>query len=401
MGSASFKIRFAWLSVFAFGLVTACTAKEAKKETGAKEPTSLPEPAVPVDDNPCLRLQDEDEDEAEDTATESGEETEDEESEDEDTADDEEATDDVGSTSDCGDSTPDPTPTPSGGSTGGTWNDGPGLEGCAAEGKAWIAVKSGGPAECGPALVTWCCSEAEILKQFPSLATKLQGEFDKRKDLKLYHCSFDGTESRFHWAKYDDGGIKYSTVYVKGAGKVGGTAGAECTKVTSADLGIPAESAGGDEGDDDDEVVEVGDDIPATIGPITDTSKAGMLAWAQEHNNYSSRDNSIRTTTAHGRVKGFYSSNLKTSMADFDTKHPVGAVAILELFGATGDTLKGYAVMAKATAATGASSWLFYKIEGAPEFADVPAAYGLGVESCAGDCHSDSTKDHVKRETLP
>lgn len=399
MGSQATKTKVLLMALL-FALSVACTAKE-KKESGKKEaPAPLPTPTTDTDDNPCLRLQDDDdeddEDEDEEAEAEDDESTEDEDA-DEDTASDDD--DEVGSTSDCGSTDPEPsTPSPSGGS-GGTWNEGPGLEACAAEGKAWVAVKNGGPAECGPALVTWCCSEAEILKQFASSATKLQAEFDKRKDLKLYHCSFDGTETRFHWAKYGDSGVKYSTVWVKGAGKVGGTAGDECTKVTSADLGLPA---GGEDDEDDDEVVEVGDDIPATIGSITDTSKDGLLAWVKtKPQTYGSKDATVRTTTAHGKIKGYYSGGLKDSMGDFDTKHPRGSIAVLKLYETNGTTEKGFVVMAKATEDAGANSWLFYKIEGAPDFEDAPTAYGLGVDTCA-DCHGGAgAKDFIKRATLP
>lgn len=386
--------------------VTVACTKDSKKDSADKSSPKVSPSPTPVEKGDCLRAHLADDDDAEADDDDDDDDVSPSPSPSSASEDDDE--DGVGSTSssDCGKTTPPAADSPSGGGTSSGWTAGPGLEGCAAEGKAWIAVKGGSSGVCGDPLVTWCCSEDEIGRQFPSLAAKLKAEFDreatgskpgiKKAGLKLYQCSVSGKRTTFHWANKDDTGIKYVTVYVDSAAK-GGTADDTCKKVTSADLGITEETA-----TDDDDTVEVGeDDIPTAIGALDDTSKTGILDFLKA-NEYRTgqHDAAVRAASAeHGKVKIFYNSRLKTSLEDFDTSHTKNSIAVMETYDNAGTTKTGYAVMAKAKEGTGASSWLFYSIAGAPGFAAEPTAYGLGVTTCVA-CHKASTKDHIK-STLP
>lgn len=124
----------------------------------------------------------------------------------------------------------------------GGWLAGDGVEGCAAKGVAWIAVVNSGPGQCSTQkLVPWCCTEANIFAHFPSSADQLKMRFDgyRGDGLKLYHCSQEGDRTYFHFGKYANSTMTYKFVYVTGKAAMVPDMN-PCPKVTSADLGIPA-----------------------------------------------------------------------------------------------------------------------------------------------------------------
>jgi hypothetical protein len=136
----------------------------------------------------------------------------------------------------------------SGGATGLT---GKTLEQCQAQGKAWIAVVDNGnsPATCGASLATWCCTEDEIGKRYPSLAEKLSGDFAPivAGGHKLYACSKESdSKTTFHFAKFENGRISYQYRYIEKIFEVDSESpDSACQKVSTADLGGPA-STGSD-----------------------------------------------------------------------------------------------------------------------------------------------------------
>jgi hypothetical protein len=337
-------------------------------------------------------VQDDDEDEENNEDTEAKKD--DDESSDEESSSSEE--DGIGSTSsssgcddDDGD-TPAPT-TPSPGGLSGNWNPGPGKDGCEEKSQAWIAVKNGGPGECGAALVKWCCSAAEIANRFPTVAAKLTPKIDDivSSGLKLYHCSEDGGKTTFHFASGKGGGVQYKTLYVSATNsKDGDTKGDSCPEVTMDDMGFTA--GGSDPGTTTTE-------IPKSIGELDDTSKTALLDFlkAGEYKPWTGDANVRDTAEPHGKVKIFFNPKLKNGLDADKTEQDVGSIAVKEIYKDDGSTLDGYSIMAKHKAGEGKDTWFFYEVlGGAPDFKDVKA-YAVGGPSLCADCHK-SGKDFIK-----
>lgn len=118
------------------------------------------------------------------------------------------------------------------------------LEQCTAEKKAWRAVVDGGksPSDCVEQLVDWCCTRAEVLARFPTMATALDAKFataiDADKNV-LYHCSYDDATKRykFHMGKIaSTGSVSYKWLYVEQVFPVDTGNDGSCAEVKTDDL---------------------------------------------------------------------------------------------------------------------------------------------------------------------
>jgi hypothetical protein len=249
------------------------------------------------------------------------------------------------------------------GTTGG-WNPGAGLEGCNAQGLAWVAVLNGGDGACGDPLASYCCTEQEVLRQFPNV-NGLQAALDAAQQggLKLYNCSVSSTgQNTFHFAIMDSAGIHYKSVFVNNDPPSGGPSPGTCTKLTSADLGINASTLGSGG-------TSTGT-VPATSLYFTDTSPTGMLNRLQSDrtNNTGYRTwtkksvvHLVTSLAAYGQT--YWNDTLAAGLAAAQVPYPVGSVAVKEVYGdAAGQVFLGWAVLERSSTAQTPSDWFSYQI---------------------------------------
>lgn len=272
------------------------------------------------------------------------------------------------------------------------WNIGPGIDGCEAEGKSWIAVVNGAPGVCGDPLVTdWCCTRSEVLGRFPQQAAGIGEVLDAQeaKGLKLYHCSVKADGFTLHMAagKPGGGGASYYGLNLNNMTPVDtGNDASACPQVTLADLGIDPTAVGSDENPGD-----AGVTIPSSIPGLTDLTAAGLKQFV-EAESYSAwtADAAVHDAdggSPHGKVKSFFNDAVKASLEASNTEHPVGSIIVKELYDEDETTRKGWAMEAKISEGTEATTWLFYYLNDGEE------KYGAGIEPCAA-CHADGV-DYV------
>ena len=364
-------------------LTAACNKAEKREDNAGTEKVVPSEPKV----NPCLRLAEDEEDHEH----EEGEEHEDEDVEhdhEEEDIDDESGVGSTSTSSGCEKNPPATTPAdpvePA--KTSGTYSVGPGILGCEEKSEAWIAVKNGGSGVCEGTLVKYCCSAPEIATRFPTVADKLAPKITAMTDagLKLYHCSEKDGKTIFHFASSKGTAVSYKTIFVgKTGSKEGDTKGESCPVVTLKDMGFEEKAK--------EEVTEQVK-IPAKIGEIEDTTKAGILAFLKTKEHQSWRgDTTFRNVVPHGKVKIFYNPKLEKSLEDGKDKHEVGSIAVREIY--KGSDLEGYAVLGKHKTGDGKESWFFYET-GGKDFADVKA-HAVGSPSSCVECHTKG-KDFIQ-----
>jgi hypothetical protein len=134
--------------------------------------------------------------------------------------------------------------------------------------------------------------------------------------------------------------------------------------------------------------------VPQTVGIFADTSASGMRAALQEFYQANSGYRKWANNGLHPidalKVHGisYDSPNLERSMAASRNSHPVGSMSVLELFAdSNGESLKGWAVLAKTAPADEPSSWFSYELVVDEKGAfGKPKALGMGASLCAG-CH--------------
>ncbi len=309
-----------------------------------------------------------------------------------DTADETSASDGEGRVSeefDCGSTTNNNT-------DGKVWGAGLGLEGCAEEGKAWIGVHNTGPAACGDPLVSWCCSEANIVSKFPGYRDKLQEKFTANGSAgyKLYHCSQVGNEYKFHYGVAEGKGFRYKYISLTNT-ESGAAEPASCPLVTSEDLGIKAGVAEEDADVDIDEIPE----IPDTVEGFS-TDKEGLLKALKDdrlQDAFVEKDADVRDSegnSPHGKVKVYMNPKLKDSF-ESDT-FEVGSVAVAEKRDSDDeDIIKGWLAKMKIVDGEGKYSWAFYEISSGPDFTDdTPDTLAPGDADCAA-CHSTDDNDFI------
>ena len=112
------------------------------------------------------------------------------------------------------------------------------LEQCQAERKSWLPC-IGAPSTCGDPLVNWCCSRADVVKQFPTLGARLDAEISsyQLQGLKLYHCSVAAGKYTLLFLKSDISGLRTANLTITGTTEKIPTAPA-CALPTSAELGL-------------------------------------------------------------------------------------------------------------------------------------------------------------------
>lgn len=123
---------------------------------------------------------------------------------------------------------------------------GPTLEQCNSQGLAWVPKPTGLTGAtvngaCGDALVKWCCTESQVMAEFPDSATTLQSTFARFKGqgMKLYNCSGSGGTYNFYFFSVDNLGDHVASTYVNNSTpSATAPAAASCPAITSADLGL-------------------------------------------------------------------------------------------------------------------------------------------------------------------
>ena len=100
----------------------------------------------------------------------------------------------------------------------------------------------------------------------------------------------------------------------------------------------------------------------------------------------------VNDSPIHGKVKTFLNPTLDESQKAGNSQHPLGSIAVKELYQSDGITIKGYALEQKISADSGGSSWLWYEdLNTGDTKVDF---YGVGLSTCTG-CHS-SGSDYVR-----
>ena len=123
----------------------------------------------------------------------------------------------------------------------------------------------------------------------------------------------------------------------------------------------------------------------SSASEISDTSIEGITAFLQNgtYKGWAAEPVVHDSSGPHGKVRSFFNSILADSLKAKSSTHPVGSIAVKELYSSDGTTLKGYALEAKLEEGQGGNGWLWY--EGfSPKFNEY---YGQGLSTCTG-CHA-------------
>ncbi len=123
----------------------------------------------------------------------------------------------------------------------------------------------------------------------------------------------------------------------------------------------------------------------ATVGEIKDTSLKGINEFLQlaGYKSWAAEPEVHVSAGPHGKVRSYFNETLASSLKEKNTLHPVGSIAVKELYASDGITLNGYAVEGKTSDVPGGDAWLWY--EGF--FPELNQYYGQGLSTCIG-CHS-------------
>jgi hypothetical protein len=279
------------------------------------------------------------------------------------------------------------------------------LESCNAKGTSYVAVTTGGGAGvCSDPLAAYCCTETEVLRQFPSLAAKLKTQIDTflGQGLKLYNCSLSSAgKTTLHFAAASSGGVQYHNLFFTGVSASGGASTGACAKVGSAELGLTQTDAVDDSG-----AVATSGTVPAVIGPdrtLANTSPSNLLA---ELNLERYTNSGYRTWTVKdhlGYIQGlqiyakvYWNSSLAADLATSPppASHRLGSISVMEAFADAAETqFQGWYVLGKASAAN-PDGWFTYQMTGGasavaggtPSFPAAPQTYEMGAAACSA-CH--------------
>lgn len=125
--------------------------------------------------------------------------------------------------------------------------------------------------------------------------------------------------------------------------------------------------------------------------------KGALFSWLQARSyEQLPNDGMIHpANSAHGRaIKVFFNKTLDDSIKANNPSHPVGSVAVKELYTEDMMTLRGWAVSIKTQAdSAGGQGWYWYEVFSTTSGAS-PVAAGQGVSLCTG-CHSGAARDFV------
>jgi hypothetical protein len=84
-----------------------------------------------------------------------------------------------------------------------------------------------------------------------------------------------------------------------------------------------------------------------------------------------------------GQVRTWVNPTLHASLEAGGSTHPVGSVAVKELYGDSGDTALGYSVMVKVSPGSGGDTWYWNETYNGSVYAS-----SVGAGLCTG-CHAD------------
>lgn len=118
-------------------------------------------------------------------------------------------------------------------------------------------------------------------------------------------------------------------------------------------------------------------------GSIPSASEIRSLIETKAYKNWQSQDN-IEKSPIHSYARTFINPILKSSQDNGQATHPVGSIAIKELYEDDQATIKGYAWEQKIKDGSGGETWLWYEdLDASTEQEDF---YGVGISTCTG-CH--------------
>lgn len=124
---------------------------------------------------------------------------------------------------------------------------------------------------------------------------------------------------------------------------------------------------------------------PGPDPQLPPTDAALLLSWLEAGSYLDWRAESAPHPSAgphFGTIRTFINDRLFDSLTAGAAQHPQGAAAVKELYGPTGTTVRGWAVMTKISAdSAGGAGWYWY------EGFNGPGSGGVGVPLCTG-CHS-------------
>ena len=140
----------------------------------------------------------------------------------------------------------------------------------------------------------------------------------------------------------------------------------------------------GQDSEDQDSQTPQTDSIPSEADFKLLLAKGDYKQWKSEP--------SVGGSSIHGATRTFLNDVLEQSQDQQNTEHPVGSIAVKELYRSDGTTLYGYAIEQKVAEGSDGNSWLWYEdLDISDEDVDY---YGRDLRLCVG-CHSSGT-DHVR-----
>jgi len=137
---------------------------------------------------------------------------------------------------------------------------------------------------------------------------------------------------------------------------------------------------------------------PTPDPQIPPSDAAALLAWLQAGNylEWTAESAPHPSGGPHfGRVRTYLNDALFASLTAGDEAHPAGAAAVKELYGGSGDEVRGWSVSIKTAAASaGGANW--YWLE---HFNGNSVAAGQGIGLCTG-CHSQNYRTFTSKDLV-
>lgn len=129
---------------------------------------------------------------------------------------------------------------------------------------------------------------------------------------------------------------------------------------------------------------------PTGDDQLPPTMSAELITWLQEgrYQDWTSEGQHPSSGPHFGSVRTFVNDALLRSLDAGDATHEIGAAAVKELFGGSGETVRGWSVSVKVDESAGGSGWYWLEYYNGNVIAS-----GLGNGVCTG-CHGGGT-DYV------
>ncbi|GMV41429.1 MAG: hypothetical protein AMXMBFR64_31450 [Myxococcales bacterium] len=123
-----------------------------------------------------------------------------------------------------------------------------------------------------------------------------------------------------------------------------------------------------------------------------DPKKLHEFLFMDEYKSWS-KESAVHDSAAHSKVLVFINDVLEGSLKAGNASHPMGSIAVKELYKADGTTVEGWAVMIKGEG-TGGDAWYWYETKDLTGEKD-PIVADYGASSCTG-CHASGGSDFFK-----